>query len=112
MIQEQLKKHRKIKQLSQLQMADLCSMQQTTYSRKESGKSPITEEEWQRFAKVLETNVEDIKKEDKMVFKNENCTFNDNAVGIQYVNIPKEVLDTILRYNQKLEDEVRELRSN
>lgn len=112
MVHEKLKNFRKSKNITQQQMARLCAMEQTTYSRKESGKSSITEEEWQRFSKVLETTVEDIKTEDKMVFKNENCTFTDNAVGIQYVNIPKEVLDTILRYNQKLEEEVRELKSN
>ena len=113
MIQEKHKTHRKNKKLSQLQMAKLCAMEQTTYSRKESGKSPVTDEEWERFAKALETSVEDIKAQDKMVFKNENCTFNDGSigsVGIQYINIPKDVLDTILRYNQKLEEEVRELK--
>jgi len=35
-----------------------------------------------------------------------------DTVGIQYINIPKDVLDTILRYNQKLEEEVRELKGN
>jgi transcriptional regulator with XRE-family HTH domain len=112
MVQNKLKNYRKNKFLTQQQMAQLCAMDQTTYSRKESGKSSITEEEWQRFAKVLQTDVNEIKPEEKMVFKNENCTFTDNAVGIQYVNIPKEVLDTILRYNQKLEEEVRELKNN
>ena len=50
-----------------------------------------------------------------MVFKNENCTFSDGAigsVGIQYINIPKDVLDTLLRYNSKLEEEVRALKGN
>ena len=115
MIQEKLKNLRKAKRLSQIDMAKLAAMEQTTYSRKESGKSSITEEEWQRFAKALEVSVEDIKNDQTMVFKNENCTFSDGAigsVGIQYINIPKDVLDTILRYNQKLEEEVRALKGN
>ena len=89
MIQEKLKTHPKNKKLSQLQMGKLCAMEQTTYSRKESGKSPVTDEEWERFAKALETSAEDIKAQDKMVFKNENCTFNDSVQltqGIQYIN--------------------------
>ncbi len=112
MIQEKLKNLRKAKRLSQIEMAKLAAMEQTTYSRKESGKSTITDEEWQRFAKALEVSVEDIKNDQAMVFKNENCTFNDSVVGIQYINIPKDVLDTLLRYNQKLEEEVRALKGN
>ena len=112
MIQEKLKNLRKAKRLSQIEMAKLAAMEQTTYSRKESGKSTITDEEWQRFAKALEVSVEDIKNDQAMVFKNENCTFSDNAqlINHNYINIPKDVLDTILRYNQKLEEEVRELK--
>jgi hypothetical protein len=44
-----------------------------------------------------------------MVFKNENCKFNEDAVGIQHINILKDVLDTLLSYNSKLEEEGREL---
>jgi len=33
-----------------------------------------------------------------------------DTVGIQYINIPKDVLDTILRYNQKLEEEIERLK--
>jgi hypothetical protein len=50
-----------------------------------------------------------------MVFKNENCTFSDSVQlnqGIQYINIPKDVLDTLLRYHSKLEEEVRALKGN
>ena len=39
MINEKLKTRCKNKKLSQLQMAKLCAMEQTTYSRKESGKA-------------------------------------------------------------------------
>ena len=92
-------------------MAKKVAMEQTTYSRKERGKSPITETEWERFAKVLEVPVDDIKEESKTNFKNINCTFNDHTIGIQYVNIPQNVLDTILKYNQKLEEEVNSLKA-
>ena len=110
MIHEKLIDLRKSKGLTQEQMAKLIAMEQTTYSRKETGKSPITNEEWQRFAKALEVSLEDIKEENKISLKNENCTFNDSTVGIQYVNIPQNVLDIIIKYNQKLENENKSLK--
>ena len=35
-----------------------------------------------------------------------------DTVGIQYINIPKDVLDTLLRYHSKLEEKVRALKGN
>lgn len=98
---------RKTKGFTQKQMAAKVPMEQTTYSRKERGKSPISEEEWARIAKTLEVPVEEIKEENVPVsIKNENCTFTDSSViGIQYVNIPQEVYAIILKYNAKLEEE-------
>lgn len=97
---------RKAKKFTQKQMALKIAMEQTTYSRKERGKSPITDEEWQRFAKVLETDIEQIKEENKPIsMRNENWSLNDNSIGIQYVNIPQNVFDIIIKYNAKLEEE-------
>ena len=93
-------------------MAKLIAMGQTTYSRKENGKSTITKEEWQRFAKALEVNVDDIKREKPQSLKNENCTFNENSVGINYVNIPQNLLDIIIKYNTKLESDNEKLEKN
>lgn len=36
---------------------------------------------------------------------NENCTFNDQSIGIQYIFIPQEVLETVLEFNKKLEED-------
>jgi transcriptional regulator with XRE-family HTH domain len=85
-------------------------MEQTTYSRKENGKSPITNEEFEKLAKLLDTDIEAIKREIPSSTKNENCTFNDNSIGINYINIPQELLDTVLKYNRKLEEEVLHLK--
>ena len=108
MVLQKLKAVRKAKIGSQKVMASKCAMDQTTYSRKENGISPTTEEEWQRFANILDVNVEDIKEEQKMVFNNENCTFQDNSQlnqGTQYISIPQSLLETTLKYNAKLEME-------
>ena len=48
---------RKTKKITQKQIANLIGMEQTTYSRKERGISPITIAEWERIAKALEVSV-------------------------------------------------------
>ena len=102
---EILKKVRTAKGYSQLEFSKLVAMDQTTYSRKETGKTFITEQEWERFAKTLGVSKEEIK--DKLAPQaiNENCVFNDQSVGIQNISLPVEVLETILRYNKKLEED-------
>ena len=51
--------------------------------------------------------VEDIKVDNVPVtMKNEGCTFHDSSlIGIQYVNIPQNVFDIIIKYNAKLEND-------
>ena len=107
---EKLKTTRESKNIKQKEMAAKVAMHQSTYSNKEKGKTGISNEEWLRFAKALEVKVEDIK-EDRPVNISNN-TFNDNSVnvGIQYINIPKEIYETMLKYNKKLEEENEVLR--
>lgn len=108
---EKLINERKTKRITQEQMAKLIAMEQTTYSRKERGKSPILDDEWERFAKALNVNVEDIKGEaTPITMKNENWSLNDNSIGIQYVNIPQNAYDIIMKYNKILEDENERLK--
>jgi transcriptional regulator with XRE-family HTH domain len=111
MLHEKLINERKTKRITQEQMAKLIAMEQTTYSRKERGKSPILDEEWERFAKALNVNVEDIKGEaNPVTMKNENWSLNDNSIGIQYVNIPQNAYEVIMKYNKILEDENERLK--
>lgn len=66
----------------------------------------------ERFVNANEVPVDDIKDTQGLNIKNENCTFNDHAIaGVQYVNIPQDVLDIVLKYNQKLEEEVHLLKT-
>lgn len=102
---EILKKVRTAKGYSQLEFSKLVAMDQTTYSRKETGKIFITEQEWDRFAKTLGVSKEEIKDKIAPQAINENCIFNDQSVGIQNISLPIEVLETILRYNKKLEED-------
>ncbi|MCA6421566.1 MAG: helix-turn-helix transcriptional regulator [Flavobacterium sp.] len=106
MEQQKLSEARKAKGLTQKQMALKIAMEQTTYSRKERGKSPISYEEWKRFAKALDVTVEEIREiNNSSNAKNENCTFNDSSIGIQIVTMPQNAFEIIVKYNNKLEEE-------
>jgi transcriptional regulator with XRE-family HTH domain len=101
-----LKEIRRDKGFTQKQIALKMAMEQTTYSKKENGKSPITEQEYKKLAAILETSIEALKREIPVASKNENCTFNDNSIGIQIVSLPKDTLDIMIKYTTKLEEEV------
>lgn len=101
---ENLINTRKALNFTQKQMASKIAMDQTTYSKKELGKTPIRDDEWQKIANVLEVPIEIIKAENPTLLKNEGCTFTKNAIGIQYVNIPQNAFDIIIKYSTKLEE--------
>ena len=85
---------RKIKKITQKQIANLIGMEQTTYSRKERGISSITIAEWERIAKALEVSVE------KIVEPNNNNTqsfFNEKALSLQNVVLIKKSYEKIIK---------------
>ena len=85
---------RKTKKITQKQIANLIGMEQTTYSRKERGISPITIAEWERIAKALEVSIE------KIVEPNNNDTqsfFNEKALSLQNVVLIKKSYEKLLR---------------
>ncbi|TRX08572.1 helix-turn-helix transcriptional regulator [Flavobacterium gawalongense] len=111
MKQEKLINMRKTRGYSQVYMAQQAAMEQTTYSKKEIGKSNITDAEWNKFAKVLNVPLEEIKDLDRsLAMKNKNWDFNNNEAGIQYINMPENVFDIIMKYNGRLEEENEHLR--
>ena len=85
---------RKTKKITQKQIANLIGMEQTTYSRKERGISPITIAEWERIAKALEVSIE------KIVEPNNNDTqsfFNEKALSLQNVVLIKKSYEKIIK---------------
>ena len=85
---------RKTKKITKKQIANLIGMEQTTYSRKERGISPITIAEWERIAKALEVSVE------KIVEPNNNNTqsfFNEKALSLQNVVLIKKSYEKIIK---------------
>jgi transcriptional regulator with XRE-family HTH domain len=86
---------RKDRGLTQKEMADLLAMEQTTYSKKERGISRIREEEWAQFSKILGKDIDDLKSKDQISINNINFGH----------SIYLKIIETIIRYNQKLEEE-------
>ena len=57
-----LKEIRVSKGFTQNQMAEKMDIEQTTYSKKERGISPINEDEWKRLSEIFETPIDVLKK--------------------------------------------------
>jgi transcriptional regulator with XRE-family HTH domain len=108
---EKLKEARILKGYSQEKFSKEIAMEQTTYSRKERGRSVITDEEWERFAKALNIPKDEIIDEKPLTINNENCTFKDSFFNTQYINLPEKVLDIVMKYNSKLEEENTSLKT-
>ena len=64
MIKNKLIKARKDKKFSQQDIAEHLNISQTQYLRKEKGEIGITEQEWERIAKLLNVEVEEIKEQE------------------------------------------------
>ena len=86
---------RKEKGFTQKEMADMLAMEQTTYSKKERGISRIRENEWVSFAKILDKDIEVLKRKTKVL---ENGNKYDHITNLN-------IIEMIIRYTQKLEEE-------
>ena len=118
MIQEKLKKIREEKGMSQEKMAKILSTGISSYSRKESGKTKIHDDEWEKMAKALDVPVEELKGKIEGIVHNNNSTFNDNSGNYnQYYTIPNSIIENLQDYisllkkeNQLLKDELEEFK--
>jgi transcriptional regulator with XRE-family HTH domain len=64
MINNKLIAARKSKKITQTRMAEMLSMSQSQYQRRECGKIHISDEEWTSISHILNKNVQDIKEDD------------------------------------------------
>ena len=112
-IQEKLKKLRKQKGITQNEMAKILSTDTSNYSRKERGEVRIHDDEWEKMAKSLDVPIEDIKENQaKFSFQFDNSTFHDHSgSNITYSNVPDFFLETQQKYIEKLEEEIKELKT-
>lgn len=117
MLKEKLIRARKDKKFSQQDMAEHLNISQTHYLRKEKGDVEIRDEEWERIAKLLDVEVEDIKEADKENSINqsfENVTDITNSyVGSNnvYCNVPEYILENQQDYINILKREIENLKA-
>ncbi|WP_144283238.1 helix-turn-helix transcriptional regulator [Chryseobacterium echinoideorum] len=123
MVKEKLIKKRNEKDFTQKDLAEYLNISQTQYSRKEKGEVEISEEEWERISKLLETEVEEIKETDENKYTNnyfENTVTNSsfgNVGGTFYCNIPefllenqKELIEMLKKENRQKDTEIELLK--
>ena len=97
---------------TQEKMANLLHMSQSQYHRREKGDFKISDEEWERIAKVLDTTVEDIKEDDSLMHQVNNYDNNSgNYFGSNnyFYNIPDFVLDNQQDYINLLKERIQKL---
>ena len=101
----------KLKGLTQKQLANALAMDQTTYSRKEHGKSKITDDEWDRICKVLDISRDDVVylniKDNKPKSKSLEISTPTNE---DTLIISRQLYETLIKYNAVLEKEVFRLK--
>lgn len=64
MQKEKLRNARKVKGITQQQIADIIATDVSNYSRKESGDVRIFNDEWEKIARFLEVPIEEIFEEE------------------------------------------------
>jgi len=114
MLKEKLIRARKIKQFSQQDMAKHLNISQTHYLRKEKGEIEIRDEEWERMAKLLDVEVDDIKEIDKENSINQNFeNITGSYVGSNnvYCSVPEFLLENQQDYILILKKEIEDLKA-
>lgn len=106
MIKQKLINKRKEKGMSQSEMADLLNMEQSQYSRRESGTTRISKKEWDKIVKILDVPLDEIYEPQDGVYivNNENPTFNDESTN-NFYTVPDFAIETMKKYIEKLENE-------
>ena len=108
---EKLIEMRKIRGFTQKDMADRLHLEVSSYNRRENGETKIRIGQWVELAKMLNVPLENIYEEDE----NTSVTFKDNATGNygannMYITVPEALMETQLKYIQKLEEEIKEFK--
>jgi transcriptional regulator with XRE-family HTH domain len=98
-----LKEIRESKGFTQKQMAEKMSMEQTTYSKKERGISPINANEWKRLSEIFEIPIEDLHKINcQLTTKNEHK-------NQQTIQLPKKHLGCYSSFFRQISERKRKV---
>jgi transcriptional regulator with XRE-family HTH domain len=109
-IPEKLKEFRKAKGLSQDDIASLLNMEQTTYSKKELGKSLMSFQTVVAISKIIEKNIEEFAINTNVINNLNDCTLNNSSVSgdIVYNNCTTPIPDRIIKTLEDLITLVKE----
>lgn len=109
MINKKLIKARKA-MYTQESIAKILHMTQSQYQRRETGEIKISDEEWERIAKALNTIVEEIKEDHLSLIHNHDTVSNNYLENNQLYNIPDFILKNQSEYIALLKEEIEELK--
>jgi len=103
---------RKERNMTQHDMAESLCMSQSQYQRRERGEIGVSEKEWERMAKVLGKEVEDIREEEGTTTINNYGDHSRNyaAGDNHFYNIPEFIMKNQQEYIEMLKEEIRRLK--
>ncbi|MGV8094708.1 MAG: helix-turn-helix domain-containing protein [Mangrovibacterium sp.] len=115
-----IKRRREIKGLRQQDMADQLSMSLRSYQSLESGETKLDLERLERIAEILETNMEELLRQDGYYIHQE-IKDGGNGPGVNFgskntynYGVEKEIVDKLLAIkdaeNQSLKEEIKYLK--
>jgi transcriptional regulator with XRE-family HTH domain len=112
MIKQKLASKRIEKKISQEEIAHLLGITQSQYSRRENGLTKISRKEWDKMAKVLDTNLETIYEPEDGIYiiNNENANGDYSGSQNHFSQVPDYVIETMRKYIEKLEEENKTLK--
>ena len=98
--------------MTQSEIAELLFISQSQYQRRERGEIRISDEEWERIAKILGKEVQDIKEEDSItaIYNFENNSGNYPASNNYFYNIPEFIMKNQQDYIEMLKEEIKKLK--
>lgn len=107
MEKQKLIEKRKERGFSEQELAERVSMTQSTYSRKEKGTAPIFSEEWERIAKALNVDKNEIEEENtnSVIFSNSNFKTKYNG----YYIIANQSEKIIEQFEKRLDEKDKEI---
>lgn len=92
---EKLKSARKNK-YTQAEFSELIAMDTSQYNRREKGRIPISDDEWLRFAKALNMDVNEIKEADAPLINITHTQGENDHSANDYeikISLPKNIFD-------------------
>jgi len=113
MVKEKLIRKRNEKAFTQKDLAEYLNISQTQYSRKEKGEVEISDEEWKRISKLLDTRVDEIRETDPNkniinYFENTITSNNGSISGNYYCNVPEFLLESQKEFIEMLKKEIQQ----